>query len=189
MSTETKSKAHLLDMNLYGLQKWPDRMVAAWREAQAPDVDKGRNTGSLRSCGYCGSMHPSDVVAALQAGATCGFADMKYGYPHKLYLDNVPNPHAGELEVRAWSSHPQRGFDREVREPRYDEKTGLRVADHVHYTEQPKPARSTTNGKFYTVHLQDATAEEQEIISKAMGLRIAFNADGSVAWKRYEVQE
>lgn len=39
-------------------------------------------------CAYCGSLHPSEVVALLKAGAGIHFADWKYGWPHKAYLDN-----------------------------------------------------------------------------------------------------
>lgn len=156
-----------------------------WRDATPPDVDKGRNTGHLRGCSWCGSMHPSDLAAAIQAGAGGHWADFKYGWPHKWYVERVPNPHAGLLEVRGWSNSPTEAFKREVREPRFDQRTGERVADYVTYTEEPTPAGPTTHGKFYTEHLQDATDEEREIIERAMGLRFTFEGKG-VRWTPYQ---
>lgn len=79
-----------------------------WREAQAPDLasgDANKTTGRLRGCGYCGSMHPSDLAAAIRAGATLSWADRKYGWPHKVYAERVPNPHAGMMESRMGCSH------------------------------------------------------------------------------------
>ena len=50
-------------------------------------------------------MHPEEVAAALRAGARLDPADRKYGWPHKFYVENVPNPHAGMLESRCSPSH------------------------------------------------------------------------------------
>lgn len=76
-----------------------------WRDATAPDLAAGRTTGRLRSCSYCGSMHPADLAAAIGAGARGHWADFKYGWPHKFYVEDVPNPHAGMLESRMSPSH------------------------------------------------------------------------------------
>ena len=38
--------------------------------------------------------------------------------------------------------------------------------------------------KFYTVHIQDATPEERNVIERAMGLHISFEGD-SVRWQPY----
>jgi hypothetical protein len=129
-------------------------------------------------------MHPTDLVAAMKAGAVAHWADFKYGWPHKAYVENIPNPHAGMLEVRCWASSPQAGIDREVREKRFDPTTGEPVADYVTYTEQPKPAGATTYGNFYTVHLMDATPEERQIIERHLGFTFQFSDDGRVTWER-----
>lgn len=50
-------------------------------------VTYGSREGRLH-CDYCGSLHPREVVALLKAGASISFADWKYGWPHKAYLDN-----------------------------------------------------------------------------------------------------
>lgn len=67
------SIAHKGDIHHWIADKYPDG-VTGWR--------------SDNTCEYCGSLHPATVVAALEGGATIHFADMKYGWPHKAYLDN-----------------------------------------------------------------------------------------------------
>lgn len=43
------------------------------------------------------------------------------------------------------------------------------------------------SGKFYTVHLQDATPEDRETIEEHMGLRFTFPDDGQkVSWSPYQ---
>lgn len=159
---------------------YPDGNVP-WRPETPPDLMAGRTTGRLRGCQFCGSMHPADVAAAIRAGARGSWADFKYGWPHKAYFDGVPNPHAGMLETRSSSSTKSEQFPHEVREPRYNERTGERVADYVQYTEAPEPAPAATDGKFYTVHLQDASPEDRETIESHLGLRFTFE-DGGVRW-------
>lgn len=48
----------------------------------------------LRHCSYCGSLHPLDLLTVEVTNLHR--ADMKYGYPHKFYLD-VPNTREGDL--------------------------------------------------------------------------------------------
>jgi hypothetical protein len=46
--------------------------------------------GGVRRCTYCGSIAPEDLVAlAARPGVTIELADMKHGFPHKLYLHGV----------------------------------------------------------------------------------------------------
>jgi hypothetical protein len=56
------------------------------------------------------------------------------------------------------------------------------VADYVRYAETPRPAAATTHGKFYTVHLQDASPEDRETIERHLGLSFHFDGKG-VAWQ------
>ena len=181
--TQEKSIAHKRGMNHIGTQFYPDGLVP-WGEAQAPDIAAGKTTGRLRKCGYCGSMHPADVAAAIRAGAKGSFADRKYGWPHKAYFDGIPNPHAGLLESRCSMSHPPQqeidagkwvqipdGFSRSTGEPQF------------RWTEVGKPAASMTYGKFYTEHLQDATPEDREAIERHLGLHFTFDDAGGVSWR------
>jgi hypothetical protein len=114
------SVAHRHDMNHIGQNFYPDGKV--------PFEDRE----GVACCAYCGSMSPADVVAAIQVGARGSLADMKYGWPHKVYFD------------------------------------------------QPKW------GKFYTVHLQDATPEELEVIEAHLGIKFTFLDEGrGVSWGRF----
>jgi hypothetical protein len=180
---EAKSVAHRHDMNHFGLAQNPDGLVP-WRPAEAPNVDGGgRTAGMLRGCGYCGSMHPADVAAAIRAGAKGHWADFKYGWPHKAYFDGVPNPHAGMREIRSSANFKPEGEGWEPRhEARYDERTGERLADRETWVKYSM-ATETTHGKFYTVHLQDASAEDRATIEQHLGLKFEFTDDGSVRWQ------
>lgn len=178
------SIAHRHDMNHFGTTKYKDGLVP-WRDALPPDIAAGRTTGSLRSCSYCGSMHPADLAEAIRAGAKGHWADFKYGWPHKAYIDGVPNPHVGLLESRMSMSHPPQaeidagkwiqipdGFDCNTGKPQF------------RWTESGKPADATTYEKFYTVHLQDAEPEDKETIERHLGQAFEFPNDGrGVRWK------
>lgn len=151
-----------------------------WRDATPPDIASGRTTGSLRGCGYCGSMHPEDVAAALRSGARLDPADRKYGWPHKFYVEGVPNPHAGMLESRcSRQDAPQDEIDsgKWIRIPNKD------ILDDW-WHEAGKPAPATTYGKFYTEHLQDASAEDRDVIERHMGMHVEFEG-GAVSWRPY----
>lgn len=163
------SIAHKFGMNNIGQSHWPDGRVE-WRDAQPPESTGCSRTGRLRSCGYCGSMHPTDVANAIKSGATGSWADRKYGWPHKAYFEGIPNPHAGLPEVRASANFKPEGH------PDW-------IQDGDHWHEPPRPAAEKTHGKFYSVHLQDATPEEREIIEKHLGLHFEFLDDGRVSWK------
>ena len=181
--SEEKSVAHLRDMNIFGLGHYPDRLVP-WREAQGPDLDSGRTTGSLRGCGYCGSMHPADLAAAIRNGAQAHWADFKYGWPHKAYVDGIQNPHVGMLESRCSTSNPpQAEIDagKWVRMPtgEFSQSTGEPTFT---YREPGKPAKATTSGKFYTVHLLDASPEDRQVIEQHLGLSFEFDEQGGVRW-------
>ncbi len=50
-------------------------------------IDRG---GGVRRCSFCGSLSPEDLVElAKRPGVSVELADMKYGFPHKLYLHGV----------------------------------------------------------------------------------------------------
>jgi len=165
------SIAHQKGMNTIGQSMFSNGKVP-WEEATPPNIKKGDKhwTGHLRNCAYCGSMHPSDVVAAIKSGARGEWADMKYGWPHKAYFEGVPNPHAGMLEIRASSNHEHEGW----------------IKEGVMWHEPGTPASPTTGGKFYTVHLMDATPEERETIETHLGLKFDFSDDGMVRWHRVQ---
>lgn len=131
-----------------------------WSAPRSPAEDTskyGRSAREWYACQYCSSMHPQDLAAAIRLGATVSWADFKYGWPHKVYVDRAPNRYEGELEVRWW------GPDGPGPE---------------------EPAKAVTWGKFYTVHLQDATPEDRLTIQRAMGLMFEFQGD-HLRWSKF----
>ena len=158
----------------------------------------------LLACSFCGSMHPSEVVAALKAGATISFADQKYGWQHKIYLDNIANPNAGERkEYCSTSRSLDNPMSDELRESSGYEKAQLReeisktvvdgvvVREHsVKWLDYKKysPAPATMTKKFYTVHLKDATPEDKAFIEKLYGITYTFEGD-QVSWKPFDATE
>jgi hypothetical protein len=149
----------------------PEHDVFPWNDPVAPNWDGksgDRTAGSLRRCPYCGSMHPADVAAAIRAGAKGEWADQKYGWPHKAYFTDVPNPHAGMLESRASAN--------------FQHKPDWIKVGEREWREPGEPAPKTTDGKFYTVHLQDATPEDRANIEAHLGLTFTFHDNGKVEW-------
>jgi len=191
-----------------------------WRSAVAPNLETGPTTGRLRACEYCGSMHPADVAEAIRRGAAGSFADFKHGWPHKVYFERVPNPHAGMPESLCGHSHaipdcpttgaPCRHGSQSFYHPKCScmtetpEKirsgkdgygkpsivvpTGMfnRVSGkpQMDWRSPGEPAALTTWGKFYTIHLDDATPEDRKVIERHLGTHFEFNGD-SVSWFTY----
>jgi hypothetical protein len=108
----------------------------------------------FRTCSYCGSIHPEDLLEALRAGARLSSSDWKYGWPHKFYVDGIPNTNIGQpaglisgsvrKDQRAEMEQRYAGRDIRFEETEY----GLRYRVY-------EPEGATTHGKFYTLHLAD----------------------------------
>lgn len=121
-------------------------------------------------------MHPQDLLTALKAGATLGGSDWKYGWPHKFYVSNIPNPHQGAM-VRKTSggSYPSEAKAREAGLPYVRDGYRLEVkeaiaADHETLTfnmtgrwsfEIYGPASAATHGKWYNDHLHDELTDDE----------------------------
>lgn len=179
MTTDT-SIAHRLDPQARRFH--PDGNVP-WRAATPPDISAGKTIGSLRACDFCGSMHPADVAAAIRAGAVGHWADRKYGWPHKAYFDAIPNPHVGQMEsYTSCYAPPQAEIDagKWVQVP--DGFSRINGAPQLRWVQAGQPAPATTHGKFYTVHLQDATPEDRETIERHLGLAFEFDERG-ISWQ------
>jgi hypothetical protein len=56
-------------------------------------------------------MHPEDLLTAIEGGAQVGGSDWKYGWPHKFYIRQIPNPHANTLVVvsSSWGGRDAEG--------------------------------------------------------------------------------
>ena len=108
-----------------------------WRPGETgprPADDKYPGGGPFRpyrTCDYCGSMHPEDLIKAIEGGATVGGSDWKYGWPHKFYISHIPHDYE-EVPVSFGG--------------RYDAKG---------YTPEPPRPMGKSNGKWYNEHLKD----------------------------------
>lgn len=145
--------------------EWSDpRVIIADPESGFP------RTEAWRTCGYCGSMHPEDLLGYIERGETSRveMADMKYGYPHKVYLD-VPNPLVGQLTSRGSSS--------------WRDDQGV----YHHEMSAPSPEGPTTPAKFYTRHLlgldDERFAKIAEWIERATGFHFE-RREGGMHWQR-----
>lgn len=79
-----------------------------WREPRPLGGEGIPYRETFRTCSYCGSIHPEDLYRHLagEPGAELHGADWKYGWPHKFYVQGIPNPAAGQLVpsgFRSWS--------------------------------------------------------------------------------------
>lgn len=131
-----------------------------WREPQLQRAPYGE---SFRSCSYCGSIHPEDLIKLLEAGATMHGADWKYGWPHKFYVENIPNPHGGKTVKMGSRIGPDVTGTTPGSE--WNSTCGhadcqLRTREHG-YWELPfmEPAPKMMRAKFYNAHLKDCPDE------------------------------
>lgn len=135
--------------------KWPERhtchagepMLVAKGEWRPAVVKARRGSGSdeyspiiepYRSCDYCGSIHPEDLLAVLAAGAKLHPADEKYGWPHKFYVEEIPNPLVGVPTIRS-AEHTSEGIT----------------------LGEPRPEGPYTHGKFYIAHIADEGYDDE----------------------------
>jgi hypothetical protein len=138
----------------------------------------------FRTCSYCGSIHPEDL--ANESGWAADWADRKYGWPHKFYVQ-VPNRAPGQRYVIGATSADQPHGDGTGWLPSSD------VPDDVNsegwrdlatsYRWVLIGTRATHHAKFYSVHLADPAIQALALdrIQAASGLRFRF-ADGRVSW-------
>ncbi len=178
---------------------WPDRPTChdADYQAQAfgPTVwrDKGvkmhqshDHIQSFRSCSYCGSIHPEDLVSALAAGATMHGSDWKYGYPHKFYVDGIPNLNAGNLVCRSNRTLPRGAAPTQDDQERFSDWRLVGVPGSQHWEGRNyEKDGDLTHGKFYSQHLADLDADTFAIVAPLLlthtGIRFTLDG-GQLAW-------
>lgn len=137
----------------------------------------------FRTCSYCGSIHPEDLAKYLEAGvAKLGGSDWKYGWPHKFYVEGIPNPKAGQMvkvsemscSDRSRAAEEMKTGDQLIEEyevtqtfrngVKVTERTGPTIYRVLHYG----PAPATTHAKWYNDHLLDLEPAAFEKISQLL---------------------
>ena len=91
--------------------KMTDAIV--WYEPATERKDLAHHAAShYRTCSYCGSIHPEDLLKILQEHPTAlTGADWKYGWPHKFYLNGKLGLPFGKF----YNDHLRdAGYDREA---------------------------------------------------------------------------
>ena len=92
-----------------------------------------------------------------------GGSDWKYGWPHKFYVYDIPNPHAGKHQVKVGS--------------RSYMKDGVRVEESDYALIKP-----TTHAKWYNIHLKDMDdakfAEMSELLFTHASIKFARDEKG-----------
>jgi hypothetical protein len=147
---------------------WPERPIChgdvtqggifkfnppVWR-APEDSRDNGPYYYDFRTCSYCGSIHPEDLLRVLDAGATMHGADWKYGWPHKFYLENVPNRYAGQIR-RMGGVFIGRRIDIEAEKRRHPDAVNWREVENGWDADIMGPAPKSTPAKWYNEHLLD----------------------------------
>lgn len=167
-----------------------------WRQKGEKLHPSNDSVMAFRTCSYCGSIHPEDLVEALKAGATLGGSDWKYGWPHKFYVEKIPNPNVGQ--PRSFTSTsidgPEPTEAERARMSHYADKPGyeLRVVQDGFSSHDGKPRYQlkvfqpdgpTTHAKWYNEHLNDlspeAFAELAALIEQRAGIHFEMK-DGKL---------
>lgn len=159
-----------------------------------------RGAEHFRRCSFCGSIHPGDLAA--EPSWHGDWADMKYGWPHKFYVQGVANRHP-EIR-RIMTACAQKQWD-EAQQALSEGKQTFGVGGYEWYPVAAIPAGVDTSGwhledghyshvglgsdqthfvKFYTIHLADPKigTEVRDAIEQRSGVRFTFTSDGRVSW-------
>lgn len=125
-----------------GTAEWQRRMLRGRGFGEPPAPDGSPDVAEdIRRCFYCGSLHPEDLIRAIESGAKLSGADWKYGWPHKFYVDGIRHAHEGVLRIYSATSG---GIDPSTGEP------------HKGYRDVKWAPVGPLVGKFYNDHLLDA---------------------------------
>lgn len=159
-----------------------------WRVHKEDDNSPYRD--AHHSCSYCGSIRVDELLGFLRSGARLDLADMKYGYPHKIYVSEVPNVKAGEKynSYVTCSSNPGEEGWEEYDTKRYDEHTGKPIFAWRRLN-AVYDCPDTRQVKFYTSHLSDATPEQLAELNtfffSHLALDFSKDAEGRLMFATY----
>lgn len=112
-----------------------------------------------RSCSYCGSIHPNDLLESLKNPKTeLHGSDWKYGWPHKFYvIIQNPNP---DIEFDLGGSY-----------------------QHGVCLEKFTGKLQTMQAKWYNIHLKDIKSTELfEILFDKSGIAFRLNENGDLTY-------
>jgi hypothetical protein len=160
----------------------------------------------FRACSYCGSIHPEDLWMLLtghrllteaeqakygtryclltdRPEVKLGGSDWKYGWPHKFYVEGIPNPIAGKDCIASSTTFGNK--DEALADARYgkpviteEEQLDGRTIFHVGWL---SPAPETTHAKWYNDHLRDFTDEPTfeefaKVLFRSSGVQFGLKA-------------
>lgn len=151
-----------------------------------------RNGEHFRRCSFCGSIHPDDLAA--EAGWRADWADRKYGWPHKFYVEIANRSPGREYVIGMTAGSAKLGAKGWVEIPKLTAKQREAMArdgyDANLYTSVLFGTRATHFAKFYTIHLNDPkiSPEVREIIHQRSGLVLDFDTHQRVRWHPYNEQ-
>lgn len=154
------------DQDYYGRRLYGDQITEKvfWRP---PDLTAEPYAYPYRTCSFCGCIHPEDLLKVLAEGATLHGSDWKYGWPHKFYVEGIPNPNAGRQVRIGGKSWTENGVDH--REDIMDE------------------APEHTTGKWYNVHLEDLSPEAFDkfapVLSEASGIEWILDPEKGICYR------
>lgn len=139
------------------------------------------------TCSYCGSIHPEDLVAELPA-SSLHWADLKYGWPHKLYID-IPSRDPGKIFPIGLSNTQQSyGHPWKAIADLTNEECEILNENHRDLTDVTYvlfSTRETLHTKFYSVHLLDPQldASTKSAIEAACGVHFETMDDDMIKWQ------
>ncbi|PRY35372.1 hypothetical protein CLV43_114290 [Umezawaea tangerina] len=144
----------------------------------------------FRRCSFCGSVNPDDLLA--EPFWTAKWADQKYGWPHKFYVD-IPNrePEALFVVSATTTERPPEGTSGWVAWADLTPDQLAAATLHGYNRGDYRPTflifgtRANHFGKFYSVHLSaPALAESvRQAIERQSGIAFEFLPNGRVSWR------
>jgi hypothetical protein len=159
-----------------------------FRYGNSWDWRKPRRGDGFRTCSYCGSIHPEDLAAP---GWHASWADQKYGWPHKFYVEGLRPVRPDMLFCLGHSDQPSWGKQEHwvaagdlTRMQKAIIRSGGMHAGGKFTGSYLFEPRASVHAKFYTRHLADPAVSDEvrEAIAQVSGLRFRFLEDGRVGW-------